>query len=294
MSRIAPTTNARCRRHADLRFSSLFILAAVASWPATAAEPEAESPPLDDPPGAAVEHEARRTEVEAADRRFNRAARERDRQSFHDLLTQDSVFLAGELHRGRLAVMAIWQHLFDGKYDFRYDAQLFDVTVARSGEFGWSVGSAKTSFQRPGVATAEVIDGHYLHLWTRGEDGAWRLSHASTLVVHPSLGAARDPRSGLMTAWPELADQIGAQIEIRWRPEQLVRAESGELAYSFGEYEASFAPPAAEDAEPAEGEDGSATVAGKGHFLAVWQKDDAGHWQLAAEGFTPPGIYGAE
>ena len=334
MSRIAFTTNRRLRT-AVPHALSLLILAAIATGPATAAEP---APPLDDPPAvvtdAAIDLEARQAEIEAAERRFNQAARERDRRSFHDLLTQDTVFLAGELHSGRLAVMAIWQHLFDGKYDFRYDAELLEATVARSGELGWAVGSARTSFQRPGMATAEVIDGHYLHLWTRGEGGAWRLSHASTLVVHPSLGAARDPRSGLMTAWPELADQIGAEIEIRWRPDQLVRAESGELAYSFGEYRASFAPPLAagaepaagaesaegepasgeelaegeepaageepaegeeltESEEPAEGEDG-ATVAGKGHFLAVWQKDGAGHWQLAAEGFTPPGIYGAD
>ncbi|MCP3960636.1 MAG: nuclear transport factor 2 family protein [bacterium] len=243
-----------------------------------------------------------RARVEAAEHRLNQAARQRDRQGFHDLLARDSVFLAGELHSGRLAVMAIWQHLFDGKYDFRYEAEMLETTVASSGDLAWSVGTARTSFRRPGTDSDESTDGHYLHVWRPDDEGAWRLTHASTLVVHPTLGAARDPRGGLMTAWPELADQIGARIEIRWIPEATARAESDELAFSFGEYEATFVPaagspgeaePAAEPSttEPDAGSGDDAKIAGKGHFLAVWQKDDRGNWQLAAEGFTPPGIY---
>lgn len=85
-----------------------------------------------------------------------------------------------------------------------------------------------------------------------------------------------------MTAWPELADQIGAEIELRWVPSTTVRSASGELAYSLGEYEASFQ----------SGE--SSIVSGAGSFVAVWRKDEKGAWQLAAEGFTPPGIYGGD
>ena len=244
-------------------------------------------------PEAAVATQGPRERVEAAERRFNQAARERDRQTFHDLLAGDSVFLAGELHSGRSAVMAVWQHLFDGKFDFRYDAETLETTVARSGELAWSIGTVRTSFRRPGMDTDETTDGHYLHIWRPNEEGAWRLAYAATLVVHPSLGASRDPRSGLMTAWPELADQVDAQIEIRWSPEVTERAGSGELAFSFGGYEASFSPPAeAPDGSAPDAGDGDAEITGKGHFLAVWQKDDRGHWQLAAEGFTPPGIYG--
>jgi uncharacterized protein (TIGR02246 family) len=305
----------------------LLLLAAAVLLPATAAEPAPAEPAATDPPPAAAGEAAAapdldvlRAEVEAAERRYNRAARERDRETFHGLLTKDTVFLAGELHAGRLAVMAVWQPLFDGKYDFRYDAETLESTVARSGEWAWSVGSVETRYQRPGVTTEDVTESDYLHVWSRDEDGEWRLAYNSTLVVHPSLGAARDPRSGLMTPWPELADQIGARIEIRWNPEKVVRAESGEMAYTFGVYEASFTPPSATgDGDDAAGDDAAdddpagddaagdgdngadadadadadaETIAGEGHFLAVWEKDDAGHWQLAAEGFTPPGIYG--
>jgi hypothetical protein len=142
----------------------------------------------------------------------------------------------------------------------------------------------------------------------------------ASLVVHPTLGQARDPRGGLMTAWPELKDRIGDRIEITWNPVEHVLAGSGEVAFTFGEYSASFTPPGEEE-ETAEGpaeseemaveevkespgggelgdEDSSAAtsegeaIAGSGHYLAVWQRDAAGHWQLVGEGFTPPSIYG--
>ncbi len=239
--------------------------------------------------------EALRAQVEAADRAFNRAARERDQAAFRAWLAQDTIFFAGELHQGRLEVLAIWQHLFAGKYDFRYEAETLETNLAHSGEFGWSIGRVRTSFTRPGLTTEEATEGHYMNLWRPGEGDTWSLAYSSPVVVHAVWGEARDPRSGLMTAWPELADQIDAQIELRWHPEKTVRAASGEVAYSFGRYEASFArqPEAVAatgtEADPATG---TARIAGKGHFLAIWQKDEKGHWQLVAEGLTPPGIYG--
>ena len=248
--------------------------------------------------------EAFRTAVEAADRNLDQAARERDRETFQGLLATDTVFLAGELHRGRLEVLAIWQHLFDGKYDFRYEGETLDVVVAASGDLAWTVGAARTRFTRPGLTEPEVIDGHYLHLWKPDDEGAWRLVYNASLVVHPTLGSARDPRSGLMTAWPELADQVGARIDLVWNPLDHVVASSGEVAYTFGEYSATFGPPspltppaesdsASESSDDAEAttEPPSEPIAGTGNYLAVWQKDEQGRWQLAGEGFTPPGIY---
>ena len=225
--------------------------------------------------------EALRATVEARDRIYVRAARERDQAAFRELLAKDVIFLADEVRKGRLGVLTTWQPLFDGKYDFRYEAEHLETVMAESGEFALTVGSVRTSFTRPGLER-ESTDSFYMNIWVPHE-GDWLLQISASLVVHPVLGSGRDPRSGLMTAWPELADQIGASISIDWAPELTVRAASGELAYSFGEYEASFDPPADEE--------GSKKQHGKGHFIAVWQKDSKGAWQLAAEGFTPPGIY---
>ena len=268
--------------------------------------------------------------VETADRELHRAAQERDQETFHELLALDATFLAGELHQGRLAVLALWQPLFDAKYGFRYEGEPLEVQVAESGELAWSLGNAKTRFQRPGLEQVETTEGHYLHVWGL-EGDAWLLKYMTTLVVHPSLGQARDPRSGLMTAWPELANRIGDRIEITWDPIEHVVADSGEMAFTFGEYSATFGETEEPEGEKSESEESEAEepeseestpsdeketreeapegasevessdavteesekpISGSGHYLAIWQRDDAGRWQLAAEGFTPPGIYG--
>ncbi len=224
--------------------------------------------------------------VTAADLAYVQSARQRDEATFRDLLAEDVIFLADEARKGRLSVLTLWQPLFEGKYDFRYEGDHMETHVAESGDLAWTIGTAVTRFTRPGLSEEEVTESFYLNVWAPDTDGKWLLRVISSLVVHPTLGSARDPRSGLMTAWPELADQIGAEIDLRWIPSTTVRAASGELAYSLGEYEASFKSPAT---EADTGKD--STVSGKGHFVAVWQKDEKGAWQLAAEGFTPPGIY---
>ena len=236
---------------------------------------EAESPPATE----SVEDPAK--VVTELDRDFNRAARERDREGFRRHISQGMLFFADELKSGRLEVLAIWQPLFEGKFDFRYEPEHLETRVAASGDLAYTVGTARTSFTRPGRNEAEVTESYYLNVWAP-VDGTWRLKVSSSLVVHPSLGSARDPRSGLMTAWPELADQIGADVQIHWRPTKTTRSAAGDLAYTVGEYEVVYVP-------SSDGQ-GSAQQ-GKGHFVAVWQKDAKGAWQLAAEGFTPPGIY---
>ena len=250
-------------------------------WLLTAAAVLAADPP---PPGPDAEKpasdaEAARAEVRAADLAYQLAAKRRDREAFHALLSADAMFFAGELHRGRIDYVAAWEPLFEGKHNFRYRGEPRVVTVARSGEIAWSLGDAETSFTRPGTEESSVISSQYMTVWARDSEGRFKVAASASLVVHPELGLARDPRSGLMTAWPELADQIDAAIEIEWLPEKTVRAASGELAYSFGEYRVEF-------------RRAGGTLAGSGAFLAVWEKDDGGRWQLAAEGFTPPGIYG--
>ena len=264
----------------------------------------------------AEEAETHQATAEAADRELVRAARERDREAFQALLSTDAAFLAGELHSGRLGVLTIWQPLFDAKYGFRYEGESLEVHTAESGELAWAVGSARTSFKRPGLDQEETTDGHYLHVWRRDGEAPWQLAYMASLVVHPTLGQAREPRSGLMTAWPELADRIGDRIDITWTPVEHMVAGSGEMAFTFGEYSASFgekpeeatdetaeggAAEAVDTEAPAEREmSGEASeldaaekaIGGSGHYLAVWQRDDAGRWQLAGEGFTPPTIHG--
>lgn len=241
---------------------------------------ESKSEPGSEAKTASIDLDAARAAVSAVDDRYNQLALERNEQAFRKLLSDDVVFLADEVKRGRLAMLVLWRPLFDSKYGFTYEAKRLETHVAASGEFAYTLGTARTSYTPPGLEE-RVTDSFYLNIW-RPAGETWHLIYTSALVVHPTLGSAREPRTGLMTAWPQLADQIGSQIDLDWRPETTVRAASGDMAYSFGEYEASFKPLA----------DGPGSAqSGKGHFLAVWQKDQAGVWQLAAEGFTPPGIH---
>ena len=224
--------------------------------------------------------------MKAADLAYQQAAKRRDREAFHALLSADAMFLGSELQRGRIDYVASWGPLFEGKHNFRYRGEPRSVTVARSGELAWSLGDAETRFTEPGSEEPRVVASQYMTVWGTDAEGRWRVAASASLVVHPELGAARDPRSGLMTAWPELADQIDAAITIEWLPEKTVRAASGELAYTVGEYRAEFRQ------QPAHGTGraGGART-GDGAFLAVWEKDGEGRWQLAAEGFTPPDIH---
>lgn len=228
-------------------------------------------------PAATIDLEAARAAVAAADEAFNQAMRNRDRAALGGWLATDAIFLESEALRGKLAFLGRMQPMFDGKYELTLDARNLETRVARSGELAWTIGNAKTSFTRPGQAE-ETSAGQYLTVWALDGEGAWKIQVYAPLIVHPERGMAREPRSGLMTAWPEIRDQIGAATRLEWTPERTVRAESGEMAYTFGAYTVAFT---------LEGEE----KAGEGGFVAVWAIDEAGRWQLAGEGYSPPQIH---
>lgn len=254
------------------------LLAATFCLPAGALGEQAAAT-ADDPAAAGAAAADPTVELSAADEAFNRAAFERQKSKVAEWLADDAVFFSDVPNRGRDAFLAAWEPLWTGKYDFAYSATSLRAVVADSGELGFTLGEAETRFQHPADTEPTITGGHYLNVWQRSDKGAWRLRASSTLIVHAEWGAARDPRSGLMTAWPELAGSFDASIDIAWTPEQVLRAASGELAVTFGSYRASF-------------EKDGTRHAGDGHFIAVWQLDESGNWQLAGEGLTPPGIYG--
>jgi len=272
----SPGLAPRAERCRPLR--ALIVCWIFAAWLPIAGAGAQPPDPADSAPAAtAPDLEAERAAVLAADLAYQRAAKGRDREAFHALLAADAMFFGSKLERGRIDYVASWGPLFEGKYNFRYRGEPLAATVARSADLAWSLGNVETSFTPPSTDETSVIANQYLTVWTKSEDG-WKVTASASLVVHPELGSARDPRTGLMTAWPELADQIDAAIEIEWIPETTVRAASGELAYSLGEYRAEF-------------RQAGVTRGGKGAFVTVWQKDGEGRWQLAAEGFTPPDIH---
>ena len=242
------------------------LLSAPVCWPDAAHADEAGA--------AAVDGAASLTE---ADEAFNRAAFERKREDVSKWLADDAVFFSDVPNQGRDAFLNVWAPLWEGKYEFSYKANSKLTVVAESGELGYTLGEAETSFQHPANPERTVNTGHYLNIWQRSGE-AWRLRASAPLVVHAEWGMARETRSGLMTAWPELRESVDARFDIDWRPEEVLRAASDEVTVTFGSYEVVI-------------EKGDDRKTGNGRFVTVWERNDKGQWQLAGEGMTPPAIH---
>ena len=185
-----------------------------------------------------------------------------------------------------------WDPLWNEKDGFSYQGEVLEVTVAQSGDLGFTLGRVETRYRPPVDTEDRVLGGHYLTVWKPGPRG-WQVAASGPLVVHSKLGESRDPRGALMASWPELSERIDADLDLRWQPQTTTYAESGEMAWVFGSYEATFG---RVDSEADSGPDSGPSpihstrhdAGGSGHFLAVWQKDGEGRWQLAAEAMTPP------
>ena len=235
-------------------------------------------------PGLALAEEAKpaaddkQASLSEAEEAFNRAAFERNREGVSAWLADEAVFFSDVPNQGRDAFLNVWAPLWEGKYEFSYRATSKLAVAAGSGEIGYSIGEAETSFQHPADPAPTVNTGHYLNVWQHSADG-WRLRASAPLVVHAEWGMARETRSGLMTAWPELKESVDARFDIDWRPDETLRAASDEITVTFGSYEVVI-------------EKGDERKAGSGSFVAVWQRNEKDHWQLVGEGMTPPALTG--
>ena len=109
--------------------------------------------------------EARRAEVFAAERAFARSMAERDFAAFGRYVADDTVFFSGTTaQRGRDAVLAAWQPLFEGPTaPFSWEPD--QVEVLASLELALSTGLVKNP---QGVVTAR-----FNSIWQRQADGRW-------------------------------------------------------------------------------------------------------------------------
>ena len=108
--------------------------------------------------------EARRAEVFAAERAFARSMAERDFAAFGRYVAQDCVFFADVPLRGRDAVLAAWEPLFDGaQAPFSWEPD--QVEVLASGELALSTGLVKDP--------AGAVTARFNTIWQRQADGRW-------------------------------------------------------------------------------------------------------------------------
>ncbi len=219
-----------------------------------------------------------RAAVRAVDLAFAAAAVERDAERFRSLLAEDGVFLGERIDRGSDAFAATWSPLFEGDTKERMwiEWEPLEVGVAAAGDLAYSIGRVKVSFSYE--ASDEVVErpGHYLSVWTRDEEGAWKLAANGHLVAHPEgdYGFGRERRRGLAEVWPPLAE-LDTEMKIDFEIERRRVAESQDLAFTFGEY-------------TLETRRGDESKSGRGGYLRLWKKDAEDFWIIAAESFSLP------
>lgn len=244
-------------------------MSAPATEEARAAEPAVAALPE-------TELEAARAALRDTSDAFHRTLMARDRDAVELHLAGDVIFLDDEDARhGKLDFLRLMEPVFEAKHGFTFEGETVSAHLARSGELGYTLGKSTITYQQPWEDEPASTVNHTLTVWAREGTQPWKIHVYSTLIVHPELGHATEPRTALMIAWPELADRIGAHVRLEWTPDKTIRAASGEMAYTFGAYAVRFI------------QDGE-REAGKGSFASVWRKDEAGRWQLAAEAYTPP------
>ncbi len=241
----------------------------------TAEAPAVESASTGLPP---AELEVAREALRAANDSFHGTLVARDRDAVERHLAGDVIFLDDEDARhGKLDFLRLMEPVFDAKHGFTFTGETISVHLASSGELGYTIGQSTITFQQPWEDEPTTNVNHTLTIWTRDGTQPWKIRVYATLIVHPELGHATEPRTAMMIAWPELADRIDAGIRLDWDPKSTTRAASGEMAYTFGGYSVRFSQFGEREA-------------GTGSFAAVWEKNEKGHWQLAAEAYTPPFI----
>jgi ketosteroid isomerase-like protein len=131
---------------------------------------------------------AARAAMEQADRDFCAAVGEKNTARFRTIIAEDATFYSaggGEPARGREAVVSDWAPLLasDRKVVLRWEPKT--AVVAASGELGFTLGEWERSAVDPQNAAAKGR-GHYVTIWRKDPDGAWR-----ALV---DIGTASAPR----------------------------------------------------------------------------------------------------
>ena len=137
-----------------MRYVTVFalVLLALSSRHAASAQPS----------GAALQQQVR-----DAERSFAGSMASRDFKAFGDLVAQEAVFFGDSgAQRGKPAVLAAWQPLFDGPTaPFSWEPEL--IEVVDSGTLAFSSGPVK---DRSGRQT-----GVFNSVWRREAGGAWKV-----------------------------------------------------------------------------------------------------------------------
>lgn len=114
----------------------------------------------------AADAEALRRQVEATERAFARSMAERDHAAFTALLSEQAVFWAPQVTRGKAAVAAAWKPFFDGpKAPFSWEPD--EVQVLADGTLAHSSGPV---YDPEGRRVSR-----FNSIWRQEAPGVWRI-----------------------------------------------------------------------------------------------------------------------
>ncbi len=131
------------------------------------------APPAEEPTveTAAVDLEAERNALMAADKRWSESAGDTD--EFLSYFAEDAYFMPYEapLVRGE-AIRTTWEYLVSIP-GFAVEWTATDASVAESGELGYTIGAFELTTGQDDAAMLTV--GKYVTVWSKQADGSWKV-----------------------------------------------------------------------------------------------------------------------
>ena len=171
-----------------------------ASVRAEAPSPDAAAPAAHPVPAAAPALSPEECAVFRAEAAFARSVAQRDRAAFAAFVHPDAVFSGGGAPaKGRDAVVAAWEFAFDPAQPVLHWAPS-SVAIGARADLALSRGPYWIENTAPG-APHRLVAGEFTSVWTRGDDGEWKVlfdggSSAAPLsaeALHKRLAALPTP-----------------------------------------------------------------------------------------------------
>ncbi len=139
------------------------------------------------------------------DSAWSGAVAARDEHGFLSRVARDSVFASGTLQVGREAIREKWSRYFAPEGPaLRWKPT--DWGKAASGDLGWTIGDAFTSWKEKGVSSSP---GRYVTVWAKDHRGRWMAVLDSPLVPAPRAPSARKALHSLASRDGRLEASIG-------------------------------------------------------------------------------------
>lgn len=109
-----------------------------------------------------------------ADRAFNRALQERNREAFSSWIAEEAVFFGGGLVKGREQIVERWSVFMDPGSGRTLTWKPHTAVMSGCEDLGYTIGDYESETRLPDGATG-VATGSYVSVWRRTVEGAWRV-----------------------------------------------------------------------------------------------------------------------